>query len=488
MLTFRLHHFGFLIAIYGFRLDPAAFKEIHNGLFLRSLSDGLDFKRPIKYKTLGFGRRRYLNSRMIFLEGCRSAYIRMGGNGNSYLTIRETVISDQNIYQFKIFIAWLLSYIFRFLPRRFKPILLYEKKSSKYEESASMLFERLVEYGYREVKFILSKPAADSLVIDRKYRNQIIIKGSLRHYIAFFLCKTFISTESPAHAIDLRVANPYALEKLARRKFDFVFLQHGVSYMISLGAKERRNFRPGKIFPDNTKVVVSSQLEADEFRVNAGFLERNIYVTGLPKFDHKVRFSQHDKIMIMPTWRPWDYNLIALDVRNSSYYRMCVEIVGSVPDELKEKVILMPHPLIMDSLRDTDLSSYLTDLSYEHALRSASILITDYSSIAYDAFNRGCVVVFWWKEKDECMAKYGGDLMLTEENAFGPVCFCGEQLRGVISEQYGREVGDEYFMKFREIVNDFGSNSTDLLIEKIIKDGLLRRRRAFIEVGRNSVI
>ncbi|MGS1116697.1 CDP-glycerol glycerophosphotransferase family protein [Castellaniella sp. UC4442_H9] len=476
MLTFRVFHFGFLFVLYGFRLDPSAFTEIHSGLFLRSLSGGLDFRRPIRYKTFGFGRQRYLNSKMIFLDGHRSAYIRMGGNGNSFLTIRETVISDKGLYQAKIMLAWVLSSLLWFLPRRLRPVLLYEKKSSKYEEGASMLFERLVDCGYQEVRFILSGEAMASLDIDDKYRDQIILKGSLKHYLAFFLSKTFIATESPAHAIDLRIASPFALEKLARRQFDFVFLQHGVSYMVSLGAKERKNFRAGKIFPDNAKVVVSSQLEAEQFRLHAGFLEKNIYVTGLPKFDRRTRFQQHNKIMIMPTWRPWDYNLIALDVTRSSYFQMCMEIVESVPDDLKVQVILLPHPLIRGALYGTQLSPYLTDLSYEDGLRSSSLLITDYSSIAYDAFNRGCAVAFWWKEKDQCMERYGGELMLNRENVFGPVAFCSEQLRDVIAHQYGHGIDGMYLKRFREIVNDFGSNSTGMLVDRIVKDGLLRER------------
>ena len=63
------------------------------------------------------------------------------------------------------------------------------------------------------------------------------------------------------------------------------------------------------------------------------------------------------------------------------------------------------------------MKKYIKDnVSYDDILRDTAVLITDYSSIAYDAFYRGANVIFWWKEKDFCMEQYNGHLMLNEDN------------------------------------------------------------------------
>ena len=47
------------------------------------------------------------------------------------------------------------------------------------------------------------------------------------------------------------------------------------------------------------------------------------------------------------------------------------------------------------------------DVKYDDILKHTKLLITDYSSIAYDAFYRGCNVIFYWEELQECLEAYG---------------------------------------------------------------------------------
>jgi hypothetical protein len=69
--------------------------------------------------------------------------------------------------------------------------------------------------------------------IKGKYKRNILYKNTFKHYLYFFLTNTFIGTEVPAHAIDLRISNKYAEKKLALKKYQYIFLQHGVMYMVS---------------------------------------------------------------------------------------------------------------------------------------------------------------------------------------------------------------------------------------------------------------
>ena len=117
-------------------------------------------------------------------------------------------------------------------------------------------------------------------------------------------------------------------------------------------------------------------------------------------------------------------------------------MVDSVPEKYKDKLIVLPHPLMKKVISDNknELSKYMVsdDITYDDVLKTCDLLITDYSSIAYDAFYRGSKVIFYWEEKDECMKHYGGNahLMLNLDNVYGDVCFNKKELEKAFSANY----------------------------------------------------
>ena len=108
-------------------------------------------------------------------------------------------------------------------------------------------------------------------------------------------------------------------------------------------------------------------------------------------------------------------------------------------------------------------------------LRECDTLITDYSSISYDAFYRGANVIFCWEEKDECMTHYGEGtrLMLTEELAFGPVTMNDEERRKAVEETYGKPQKQEYIDNYRQIIEFHDGKNSERIIQHLIKDGVI---------------
>ena len=144
---------------------------------------------------------------------------------------------------------------------------------------------------------------------------------------------------------------------------------------------------------------------------------------------------------------------------------------------LKEKVIILPHPLMQEAMNKVDsrLSGHLATESHNDTLKKCALLLTDYSSIAYDAYFRGSNVVFYWEEKDECMRNYGAEtkLMIDEETAFGDVCYNEEQLRTSIEKWYNKPQDGDYLNRYRKIVEFHDRKNTDRIMENLKKDGVL---------------
>lgn len=358
-----------------------------------------------------------------------------------------------------------------------KLVLLYEKNSSKYEESASVTFEKLIDEGYKYSYFIVDKEYEYLDRIPEKYRDNIVYKNTFKHYLYFFKAKSFIGTEALVHAIDLKTFNRLALMKVASRNKNYVFLQHGVMYMVSLDSESRGMFRR-KNLRGKYRVVVSSQLEADHFTELGNHEHEDLYICGLPKFDRNTLDDDADKIVIMPTWRPWEINLARDDFESTGYFKMIMKIYNSVPDNLKEKVIILPHPLIVNELNhiDGDIVQKVTlGVRYDDVLKKARVLITDYSSIAYDAFYRGTRVIFYWEEKDFCMSQYGPStkLMLNEENVYGDYFYNTNGLTESITKNYNTLQTPENIEKYRKIVTYHDGKNTDRLVEFLKKDEII---------------
>ena len=127
----------------------------------------------------------------------------------------------------------------------------------------------------------------------------------------------------------------------------YVFLQHGPTYMVSLNMDLRNGFRKKTDYKLH-KTVVSSKLEAEHFIELGGMSMDDLYITGMAKFDRSVRNEGADRIVIMPTWRRWETNQARDDIKQTNYYRMVRLMYESVPEDLRDKVIILPHPLMAE--------------------------------------------------------------------------------------------------------------------------------------------
>ncbi len=412
-----------------------------------------------------------LSKQLVHPEENSTAYLNAVGRKKEVrLLFRERNMSDSTWMNIWIVLAWLLAKVWS--PGDI--ILMYEKKSSRYEESASVLYEALIDQGYTNVRYIIDRNSEDLARIGEKYRKNLVWKMSFRHCWYFFACKKFIGTEMLAHAFEVRPFNTLVLRQINQRAKTFVFLQHGVMYMISLDSGSRNFFRVSDRY-DDYSVVVSSALERDHFVDLAGYSSSQVLVSGLPKFDRNRWDPDADRIVIMPTWRAWEYNQARIDFTKTRYYQFIRRIFYSIPEEYREKVIILPHPLVFDLVRETEteLSPYMElDTQYNTILEHTKLLITDYSSIAYDAFYRGANVLFCWEELEYALENYGENakLMLNETNVFGDICRSEDEIREAFLRNYKDGQQEKYVQRYNRIVEFHDGKNTERLI------GLLKKK------------
>lgn len=455
-------------------IDDLLEAELNNRIHIcySENEDEILFSKNMRLTTFFRSHRKNIIKKMRVFEEKKTTIVIKRTNSNSLIiNVREINRTDYGKERIRIFLSNFLSKFY------FRNIcLMYEKKSEKYEESASVLYEKLIDYGYKNIYYIIDKNSTHVNRIPEKYKKNIVYKYTFKHYLYFFAAKTFIGTEMPGHLMELRSSSKIISRRLYSNKFKYVFLQHGVMYMVSLDSSRRGFFRKGSSMPDYTKIVVSSEEEAKHFIELGGYEKEDLYITGMPKFDRNIRDKDADRIVIMPTWRPWEYNIVRNEYEESGYYKMVETIFSGIPDDKKDKVVIMPHPLIKDYFKKSIFSKYmLEDEIYDNILRKADILITDYSSVAYDAFYRGANIIFYWKDKDECMENYGGHLMLNRDNVFGKVCYTKEDITNAVNLKYGKRQEDAEKEKYRKIVEFYDGKNTERLIECLKKDNIIKK-------------
>lgn len=452
-------------------LEKLGGMELQNKIYL------VDMKNPDvpkKNRILAIHLLKAKPSKLFFDDGNNLTGFLRYPKDTLTLTIRDKNVTDAPSERVKVAAAFGLSKLMFW----YKPILLFEKNAARYEESASVVYEKLIDRKCKDVYFVLDKNYPFKNSIPEKYRDNIIDKYSFKHYLCFFCAKAFIGSESKIHAFELRPVSALVTRKLSKSKHSYIFLQHGVMYMVSLDAERRTFFKPAKNKNVTQKTVVSSQLELEHFVDLGGYAPENLYLCGLPKFDRNTWNEDADKIVVMLTWRPWEFIQGLEDIEQTSYFKMLEKIVSHIPEKYKDKLMVLPHPLIEQQMRsmDTVLKDYVPAvMKYDDILKETKILITDYSSISYDAFYRGVNVIFCWQEKEECIAEYGQNakLMLTEELAFGDVNVDYEELPALIEDNYNSAQKQKHIDNYSKIVNFHDGHNTDRLIEMLIEDKII---------------
>lgn len=427
--------------------------------------DGFTFKK--KFLSMTGPHNRNQDHRLLFTKvknfNDHSIYVYETWAGYLTVSYREINVTDSFKEQMKIKLAFLKHKLDFKLKRDVPSIVLFEKFCGKYEESAKYVYQKLIDDGQENVYFILDKDSEYYEKVPDKYKANIINRFSFKHYYEYFNAKSFISTESMNHSVELTTSNELIRRRQMWDDYYYFFLQHGVMYGYSL--KGRSEFVKGSGYRNNSFVVVSSEKEAEHFIEEGKFNRSDLIKSGLPKFDHAIQNEDADKILIMPTSRNFEYSTIRDDTKNSTYYNFVKKIIESVPHELKDKIIFVPHPLVMEIFKKSDLKKYMSyESSYDEVLKDTRLLITDYSSISFDAFYRGCNVIFAWMEKEMCLEKLGMELKLNDGNAFADIAYEYDSLGEMILKNYDSKHSEENEKRFEELVEYNDGKNTERFI------------------------
>ena len=318
------------------------------------------------------------------------------------------------------------------------------------DDNAEHLFKYCIQQDDGiEKYFIINKDSPDYERLSSSLDN-VVAFGSFKHKIKYlFSEKIMISQVTRGILNPFTHENSYIYEGLSTYKF--CFLQHGVT-------KDDISWWIKKFHKNLFMFLTVSDLERDSM-VNGhyNYEEDRIPVLGFPRYDN-LKNDPQKEILFIPTWRrnldnPED--ILKSDFLKSINSFLSNERLIKKAKELGYKVVFRPHPELWKFLDFINLDDVvLSEGPYQEMFKTASVMITDYSSVAFDfAYLKKPVIYYQDGEYH-----YGEGYYDYETMGFGKVVFDEDELIDKVIEYMENDcrMEDEYvkrvdsFFKFTD--------------------------------------
>lgn len=292
---------------------------------------------------------------------------------------------------------------------------------------------------------------------------------SLKHRF-YLLFADYIITSHPDNDIIYPFWGNYPhLAGLAKSKT--VFLQHGVT---KDDISDWLNKYDKRIF----LIVTVSEKEREAFlNPKYGYNEEFVQVLGFPRFDFLEKLEDKRQIVFMPSWRRQYDQLKEDEFVQTPYFKAINDVLND--KELLEfiksknyKLVFKPHRNILKFINAFNIPQEVqlgNDISYNEIFNHASLMITDYSSVAFDFAYLKKPLIYYHSDNDyhfdvdKSYFKY--DTM-----GFGPVCKTHDALKAEIinSIENKCQMEEKYVKRVDGFFKYIDKNNSERVIDAIL--------------------
>jgi glycosyltransferase involved in cell wall biosynthesis/predicted Zn-dependent protease len=281
---------------------------------------------------------------------------------------------------------------------------LFSDRVSIARDNAEALY-RHVHVIREKCYFILAKDSSDWERLESEGFS-LLEYGSIEHKLALINAEMLISSHT-----DTRLLNKSNFSN--KLNYKFVFLQHGITKDdISDWLNEEKI----------DLMIMTSIRELHSIcsdMTNYNLSTHNCVLTGFPRHDLLIEKLFKDTILLAPTWRK---SLTGIIDRETGFREINDEFLESeymvkwgtllrngtlknIADSYNCKVQFLPHPNMLQYVADLESGACVeilnpTEISYSDLLSKVKILITDYSSIAFEAAVINTPTIYYQFDQD----------------------------------------------------------------------------------------
>lgn len=218
-------------------------------------------------------------------------------------------------------------------------------------------------------------------------------------------------------------------------KSSTIFLQHGITLnnICSWLNKYDKNL---------DFLLTASKKEYDSlFEYYYNYDEKIIHLLGFPRFDN-LKDEKTKTILLMPSWRRYLTNENKYEISNSNYFKTYNSLINNKQlienaEKYGYKIIFRPHPHVYQFIDLFNENKHVQiDYergSYQELFKKGALLITDYSSVAFDfAYLKKPVI--YYQHGDDYHFNLNESYFDYETMGFGEVCKSEDELVALLTE------------------------------------------------------
>lgn len=310
---------------------------------------------------------------------------------------------------FKLFVAKCISPLLKILNKDYRDIWLIGERKTEAKDNGYHLFKYIrLNHTNDKVYYTIDRNSSD---LDKiKYLGNVIYHDSFKHYLYYAMSSKLICAHLGSCVPDSPICWKFYENDMKKKKK--IFIQHGIT----------KELIPSLMY-ENTKAdlfVCGSNLEYEFVKNEFGYPEGSVKYLGFARFDNLHEKNEKNQILLMPTWRKWIPSITWCNSNiqeciemflNSEYYKKFNNLINSYElinllEKNNMELIFYPH---FEMQRYIDLFETKSkniiiakkdDYDIQTLLKESKILVTDYSSIAFDfAYMRKPIIYYQF---DEC--------------------------------------------------------------------------------------
>ena len=356
-----------------------------------------------------------------------------------------------------------------------KQIWLIADRYNKAGDNGEVLFRYLQKNKLKNVKtyFVVDKNSSDYKKLKKVGK---VINISSKKFRLYLMYADKIISSHLDFKLCLNYNKKVFSDIMAHRSN--VFLQHGITKddISSIYSKFKQNI---DLFITAAKDEYKSIINNG----NYGLSSNEVKLTGFARFDNLINNSQKI-ITITPTWRQ-EYFLFkngkwafSVDFLKTNYYKEYKKVLydKKLIKCLKDKgykIEFVQHPLMSENNKyftKNEVLEIKDPCDYTKIFNETSLLITDYSSTAFDVAYMRKPILYFQFDREEFFSShsYKKGYFDYEKNGFGEVCIDAKTLINFLIEYINNDckIKDKY--KCRE--DDFFAFNDNKNCYRIVKE------------------
>lgn len=332
----------------------------------------------------------------------------------------------------RAFVTRIIYFLTTLFLRGGKKIWLVSDRSDKANDNGEAFFKFVTKQNNKKIKpiFVINKNSEDAERI--KKIGKVIHPTDFLYPYYFLSADKIVSSSGGEYTIN-------AFDGVNRRyladlmKFDYIFLQHGV-IMNDLSAWLQKFNKNISMFITSTNKEYGSIVNTNYF-----YTPDEVKLTGLPRFD-ELEDRTEKLILILPTWRrsiKESYDSETKSVyfdgfRETEYFNFYNDLINNekllaVMRKSGYKGLFCLHPIHQKQHVDferNDVFDISSDfLNYKDIFSRSALLVTDYSSVAFDFAYLRKPIIYAQFDKEEFFSGqiYDEGYFSYEKDGMGPV-------------------------------------------------------------------